>query len=81
MGKTIPETTPKRVRASLPENPARTSITGNKTATAELTRELLARTEVIGRDALNSGFKVFLGCKTLLPCIKKQRAEAVKEKR
>ncbi len=52
----MPETMPKRAVASACDVPARISITGNKTATAELTSEPLARTDVMGRDALNRGF-------------------------
>ena len=61
--------------------PARTSIAGSKTATAEVTSEALARTEVIGRDALNNGFNSFLGEESLPPLAKKQRVDEVKEKR
>ena len=64
-GKTIPETTPKVAVASACESPALTNITGSKTAMAELTSEPLARTDVIGRDALNRGFSVFLGDENL----------------
>jgi excinuclease UvrABC helicase subunit UvrB len=60
--------------------PARTSIAGSKTATAEVTSEVLARTEVIGRDALNKGFSSVLGEESFPPRAKKQRADAVKEK-
>ena len=59
IGITIPETMPNSVNASPLSKPARISIIGNKTATAEFTKELLARTEVIGRVALNSGFSIF----------------------
>ena len=80
-GKTIPETTPNRLIASDFDIPAPISIAGSKTATADETKDALARTEVIGRDALNRGFKLLTGLAILPPRIKNQTMERVKENR
>ena len=77
----MPVTMPNSLTASRSSNPERMSIAGNKMATAELMREPLARTEVIGRDALSNGFSSFFGLERRPPCKKKQRVDAVKEKR
>ena len=78
-GKTIPETTPNRLIASDFDIPAPISIAGSKTATADETKDALARTEVIGRVALTSGFSWRLGEASLPPQTKKHRLEAEKE--
>ena len=80
-GKTMPEITPKRDIALPFDIPLFTNIAGSKTATAEFTKELLARTEVIGRDALNSGFRLFLGAEIFPPRSKNKKVERVKENR
>ena len=67
IGIAMPETTPKSAKASDSDTPVWISIAGNKTAIAELTSEPLARTEVIGRVALNSGFKDFFGVENFPP--------------
>ena len=81
MGKTIPETTPNNFKASFSDKPARMSITGNKTATAELTREPLARTAVMGIEDFKRGFSVPFGEEILPPRIKNQTRERLQEKR
>ena len=81
MGNTIPETTPNRAMDSALVAPARINITGSKTAIAELTKEVLARTEVRGRVALNNGFNCFFGEESRPPLHKKYRTERLKEKR
>ena len=80
-GITMPETMPNKAIASLLFTPARISITGNNTAMAELIKEPPARAEVIGRVALKIGFNCFFGEESLPPNRKKQRPDAVKEKR
>ena len=81
MGITIPETIPNKVNASLLSKPARSNMIGSKTATAELTKDALARTEVIGRVALNNGFSMVCGLANFPPRRRKHTKDAVKEKR
>ena len=56
-------------------------MTGNKTAIAELIKEALARTEVIGRDEVSNGFSCFFGEEIFPPLIKNQAVEMAKEKK
>ena len=79
MGMAIPETTPNIWRASVWVAPARMSMAGRSTATAEPTREPPARTAVMGMAEANSGFNCFLGEANLPPRAKKQTEEAEKE--
>ena len=67
MGITIPVTMPKSFNASLSFSPVFISIAGKSMATTEAINEFPARTEVIGRVALNNGLRDFFGLENFPP--------------